>query len=48
MSDPLLALVEALAEQDARDYLRELAGNDAASGEARPQPVPLPDMDKAA
>lgn len=48
MSDLFAPLIEALARQDVEDYLREQAANDAAPGEDRPKPVPLPDMDKAA
>lgn len=45
---PLLRLVEALARQDAEDYLRERAAEDAAGDAARSDPAPLRDMDRAA
>lgn len=45
---PLRRLIQALAEHVALDYLRvqTAAGND--SGEARPNPVPLSDLDQVA
>ncbi len=48
MTPELAALIDALARQDAADYLREQAAAANDSGDGRPQPVPLPDMDRAA
>lgn len=47
MSD-LNTLIDALARQDVEDYLRAQAAAANDSSDPRPQPVPLPDMDKAA
>lgn len=43
-----LAWIDALAQQDAEDYLREEAARRLASEAERTERVPLPDMDKAA
>jgi hypothetical protein len=43
-----LAWIDALAQQDAEDYLREEAARRLASGDQRTERVPLPDLDKAA
>jgi len=49
LSPTLLRLIQALAEDAAReDYLAAQASNDAASGEARPNHVPLPATERAA
>lgn len=45
---PLQRLIQALAESVARDYLRERAAASNDSGEARPNPVPLSDLDQVA
>ena len=45
---PLLAWIDALAQQSARDYLRQEAAQQAETGDDRTKPVPLRDMDKAA
>jgi hypothetical protein len=44
----LLRLVRLLAAQDVDDYLSREAAPQAAPEPERPNPVPLPDMDKAA
>jgi hypothetical protein len=43
-----LAWIDALAEQDAADYLREEVAQRLASEAERTERVPLPDLDKAA
>lgn len=48
MNPDLATLIDALARQDVEDYLRLQAAAANDSGEDRPQPVPLPDLDKAA
>lgn len=48
LSPSMLAWIDALAEQDAQDYLREDAARRLASEAERTERVPLPDMDKAA
>ena len=48
MIPELATLIDALARQDVEDYLRQQAAAANDSSEARPQPVALPDMDKAA
>lgn len=47
MAEPLARLIEALARQDAEDYLREIAVNDEAEADPAENPV-LPATDKAA
>lgn len=47
LSAPILRLVEALARQDAEDYLRETGPQDVA-GSQPPQNHVLPDLDAAA
>lgn len=43
-----LSLIDALAEEAAADYLRELASTGAAEADQRPNPAPLPAFDQAA
>lgn len=45
---PLLAWIDALARQAARDYLRAEAAREADAGDERTERAPLRDMDKAA
>ncbi len=47
MADALARLIEALALQDAEDYLRERAESGAAANDAQENPA-LPASDKAA
>jgi hypothetical protein len=46
-SDPVLRLIEALAQQDAEDYLREMARQEAAANDQAQNPG-LPATDQAA
>lgn len=47
MSPALARLIEALAQQDAGDYLREMAAESGAANDPAQNPV-LPDTDRAA
>lgn len=48
LPSPLLALIDALAENAAADYLRLEAANQHAMAAERTNPVPLPELDRAA
>ncbi len=48
LSIPMQTLIHALARAVAEDYLREEALCSSASGDQRPTPVPLHDIDQAA
>lgn len=45
---PILRLIDLLAQQAVEDYLTGKVGPDAAPVADRPNPAPLPDLDRAA